>query len=147
MYLRKPLKNGMRSSSITAMQILVLAVVSILAAAAVSGVIIFRGGSESEFGGRFCLSLGGKEQVRHYYDYPGGRSYVVVDCETDSHVWEGGLDKRSSLDSLQQAMFASSLTGKEPAIIIYDRDGEFGKYEYRISVAAEAAGVRFEIRR
>ena len=95
----------------------------------------------------FCATVGGKEQVRHYYDYPGGRGYVVVDCETDSHVWEGGLDKRSSLDSLQQAIFASALTGKEPAIVIFDRDGEIGKYEYRISTAAEAAGVRFEIRR
>ena len=125
------------------MQILVIAVVSALAAAAVSGIVYFRGGSEREFGGRFCLSLGGKEHVRLYYDYPGGRSYVVVDCETDSHVWEGGLDKRSSLDSLQQAIFAAALTGKEPAVVIFDQDGEFGKYEYRISTAAKAAGVRF----
>ena len=115
-------------------------------ASAVSGIAFFRGEKESEHGMRFCLFVGGKEQVRHYYDYPGGRGYVVVDCETDSHVWEGGLDKRSSLDSLQQAIFASALTGKEPAIVIFDRDGEFGKYEYRISVAAKAAGVRFEIR-
>ena len=115
-------------------------------AAAVSGVAFFRSEKESEHGMRFCLFVGGKEQVRHYYDYPGGRGYVVVDCETDSHVWEGGLDKRSSLDSLQQAIFASALTGKEPAIVIFDRDGEFGKYEYRISVAAKAAGVRFEMR-
>ena len=101
--------------------------------------------NENFMSGSFCAVVSGKEQVRHYYDYPGGRGYIVVDCETDSHVWEGGLDKRSSLDSLQQAIFASALTGKEPAIVIFDRDGEIGKYEHRISVAAKAAGVRFEI--
>ena len=94
----------------------------------------------------FCISIGGYEQTRHYYNYPGGAGYIVVDCETNSHVWEAGLDKRSSLDSLQQAIFAASLTGKKPAIVIFDRDGQIGKYEYRISTAAKAAGVRYESR-
>ena len=58
-------------------------------------------------------------------------------------VYEGGLDKRSSLDSLQQALFFSSLTDKQPAVVIYDTDGHVGKYEHRIRVACEKANVRF----
>ena len=30
-----------------------------------------------------------------------------------------------------------------PAVVIYDRDGEEDKYEYRIRIAAELAGVRY----
>ena len=33
------------------------------------------------------------------------------------------LDKRSSLDSLQQALFFSVLTGKRPAVVISGTDG------------------------
>lgn len=43
-------------------------------------------------------------------------------------VWEGGLDKRSSLDSIQQALFFSILTGKEPGVVINkpERDAAIG---------------------
>ena len=58
-------------------------------------------------------------------------------------MYESGLDKRSSLDSVQQALFAAFLTGKEPAVVIYDTDGQIGRYEYRIQVACELAGVTF----
>ena len=42
----------------------------------------------------------------------------MVDCETADVVYEGGLDRRSSLDSVQQALFAAAFTGKEPAVVI-----------------------------
>ena len=58
-------------------------------------------------------------------------------------MYEGGLDKRSSLDSVQQALFFASLTGKEPAVVIYDTAGKIGKYEHRIRVICEEAGVTF----
>ena len=99
---------------------------------------------EDTFNESLCRSLGGTLEVRHYYGYgEGQRGYVIVDCETDSFVIEGGLDKRSSLDSLQQALFFNSLTGKKPAVVIHDTDGKIGKYEHRIRVACEAAGVLF----
>ena len=66
-----------------------------------------------------------------------------MDCETADTVYEGGLDKRSSLDSVQQSLFAAFLTGKEPAVIVYDTDGKIGPYEHRIQVACERAGVAF----
>ena len=50
-----------------------------------------------------------------------------MDCETSNYVIEGGLDKRSSLDSLQQALFFSVLTGKVPIVVIYDTDGMVGQ--------------------
>ena len=55
-------------------------------------------------------------------------------------VYDGGLDKRSSLDSLQQALFFSVLTGKQPEVVIYDTDGQEGQFEYRIRTACQKAG-------
>ncbi len=95
--------------------------------------------SEDEYNKLFCASVGGVTETRHKYP----KGYVKVDCETSDSVYEGGLDKRSSLDSLQQAVFFSVLTGKEPVVVIYDRDGKLGKYEYRIMKACEKVGVRF----
>ena len=66
-----------------------------------------------------------------------------MDCETDGYVTEGGLDRRSSLDSVQQALFFSALTGKAPAVVIYDTDTRLGRYEHRIRVACREAGVLF----
>jgi len=63
--------------------------------------------------------------------------------ETPYHVVEGGLDKRSSLDSIQQALFAAHLTGKKPIVVIFDTDETEGRFEFRIRIAAEKAGVRF----
>ena len=58
-------------------------------------------------------------------------------------VREGGLDKRSSLDSVQQALFASAITEKTPAVVIYDTNGVWGKIEYRVSTAAKIVSVKF----
>ena len=71
---------------------------------------------------------------------------MMVDCETDATVYEGGLDKRSSLNSLQQALFFSVLAGKAPAVVIYyDTDGIEGRFEYRIRTACRKAGVQYEV--
>ena len=91
----------------------------------------------------FCAAMDGIREVRHGYTYPTGQGYVLVDCETEDTVYEGGLDRRSSLDSVQQALFFSFITGKEPAVVIYDTDDRIGSYEHRIQVACEMAGVWF----
>ena len=101
--------------------------------------------SEDEYNRRFCTAVGGVTETRHTYTYDGGGSYVKVDCETGTTVYEGGLDKRSSLDSLQQALFFSELTGKQPAVVIYDTDGQEGRFEYRIRAACRKAGVHYEV--
>ncbi|MEM9854754.1 MAG: hypothetical protein AAF841_09920 [Pseudomonadota bacterium] len=96
------------------------------------------------------MLLGGADEPR--LDYVGSydllgeaqSNHAYIDCETDTHVIEVGLDKRSSLDSLQQAIFASVHTGKQPKIIIIDRDGKVGRWETRIRTAARAVGVEFE---
>ena len=68
---------------------------------------------------------------------------VRIDIMTDEYVIEGGLDKRSSLDSIQQAVFAATLTNKKPSVAIYDTDGQWGKYEHRIWQAAKKLNIRF----
>ena len=60
--------------------------------------------NEDAYNRAFCEQVGGKTEVRHDYTYPTGDSHVRVDCETEDTVYEGGLDKRSSLDSVQQAL-------------------------------------------
>ena len=87
----------------------------------------------------FCASIGGIEETRHNYLH----SYVKVDCETETQVIEAGLDKRSSLDSIQQAVFFATLTGKEPVVVIYDTDGKEGKYEYRIKNACNWLRIKY----
>ena len=91
----------------------------------------------------FCAQVGGQREVSHTYAYPTGSSSVIVDCETAKRVYEGGLDKRSSLDSVQQALFFAHVTGKEPVVVIYDTDGKIGRFEHRIRTACQQVGVTF----
>lgn len=103
-----------------------------------------QGQDENAFNDSLCRTLQGEREVRHDYNYGDGEdSYVKVDCETKLYVIEGGLDRRSSLDSLQQALFFSELTGKAPVVVIYDTDGKIGMYEHRIRASSEKAGIRF----
>ena len=88
----------------------------------------------------YCDRVGGIEEVRKYYRK---KNYVKVDCETDEEVIEAGLDKRSSLDSVQQAVFFSILTGKKPVVVIYDTDGKEGRFEYRIRKVCEELDVEY----
>jgi hypothetical protein len=88
-------------------------------------------------------SLNARAENKYNYRWDNGNSFIRVDVETDEFVIEGGLDKRSSLDSVQQALFAAQLTGKKPVVVIYDTDGEEGRFEFRVKIAAEAAGVKY----
>ena len=98
---------------------------------------------EDAYNTSFCTSMGGEKEARHDYTYPTGTNSVRVDCETADTVYKGGLDRRSSLDSVQQALFFAHLTGKKPAVVIYNTDGKIGRYEHQIKVACERAGVTF----
>ena len=101
--------------------------------------------SESELNRQFCTGVGGQVETRHFYTHAGGHSHVRVDCETHNMVYETGLDKRSSLDSLQQAIFFGVLTGKRPAVVLFNTDGFEGTYEYQIRTACQQVGVRYEV--
>jgi len=90
------------------------------------------------------LLNGGETEVRHYFPNLGKDRYVRVDCETPTHVIEIGLDgKRSSRDSVHQALFAKHLTKKTPMVVIIDTDGVQGNFEYEMSVVTELSGVAF----
>ena len=93
-------------------------------------------------------TLDGETEVTFEYEYGlKGNSPLTasirIDVVTDEYVIEGGKDKRSSLDSIQQAVFASTLVDKKPAVAIYDTDGMWGKYEHRVWEAAKELGVKF----
>lgn len=103
---------------------------------------------ESVFNTALAKHLGGsteKTVTYHFTDSFGkaASGSIRIDISTSAEVIEGGLDKRSSLDSIQQAIFASNLTGKDPAVAIYDSDGNWGKIEHRIYTVAKSVGVRF----
>ena len=104
--------------------------------------------NEESFNIALAKLLRGQTEVVFLYDYgekdnPTLTASIRIDIMTADYVIEGGLDKRSSLDSIQQAVFASTLSGKEPAVAIYDTDGLWGKFEHRIWTAANKLGVRF----
>jgi len=99
--------------------------------------------NENYYNDIFCDSVQGKREVEYAYFYDNKKSYIKVDCETKNYVYEGGKDKRSSLDSIQQVLFFKSLTNKKPAIVIYNTDNQYGKYEHRIKTVAESLGIKF----
>lgn len=101
---------------------------------------------ETYFTSILCaLLLGGETEVAHPYNAGYDLHHIRVDCENPSHVMEMGLDRRSSLDSVQQALFAASLTGKLPMVVLIDTDGREGPFELRIRKAAEMAGVEYRV--
>ena len=104
--------------------------------------------NEDYFNKWLANKLNGQTEVSFKYNYKTKDTSplvasVRVDIVTDEYVIEGGLDKRSSLDSIQQAVFASTIAGKKPAVAIYDTNGMWGKYEHRIWAAANKLNVRF----
>ncbi|WP_375260509.1 hypothetical protein [Palleronia sp.] len=99
---------------------------------------------ELELAAILCsLILGGETEVSHAYSVGYDLHRVRVDCETEGTVIEVGLDKRSSLDSVQQAIFAGSLTGKRPVVVLIDTDGREGPFELRIRTVSDLAGVDY----
>ncbi|WP_102109439.1 hypothetical protein [Oceaniglobus roseus] len=101
---------------------------------------------ESELAAILCsFVLNGATEVSHPYSVGYDLHRIRVDCETADEVVEVGLDKRSSLDSVQQALFAASLTGKAPVVALIDTDGREGPYELRIRTVAKMAGVRYTV--
>lgn len=102
--------------------------------------------NEAFFISVLCGALfGGSAETVHEFSYPGGAASIRTDCENSRRVVEFGLDRRSSLDSIQQALFAAEITGKEAVAVLIDTDGRFGRYEWRIARAANIAGVPIRI--
>lgn len=101
--------------------------------------------NEVELAAILCsLIMGGDAEVRHDYVAAGRDHHVRVDCETDSHVIEVGFDaKRSTMDSLHQALFSAELTGKLPMIVVIDTNGMEESIEYQVRSVAQAAGVSY----
>lgn len=94
----------------------------------------------------FCIQmLGGETEVPHAYTVGYDLHRIRVDCETETAVIEVGLDKRRSLDSIHQALFAATLTGKRPEVMIIDTDGREDQFEYQIRTVAAATGVDYRV--
>lgn len=91
------------------------------------------------------LLAGSAAEERHYFDVYGEKRYVRVDCETDTHVIEIGLDQKpSARDSVHQALFAAHLAkGKIPAVILIDRDGFEGRFEYEMRMVTGMLGLAY----
>lgn len=88
---------------------------------------------------------GSATEERHYFDVYGQKRHVRVDCETDTHVIEIGLDEKASArDSVHQALFAAHLaTNKIPAVILIDRDGYEGRFEYEMRQVTGLLGMAY----
>ena len=104
--------------------------------------------SEGLFNLQLARKLGGKNEVIYHYSFglegqSKNEGAIRVDIETENFLIEGGKGTRDSLDSVQQAVFASVVTGKKPAVAIHDTDGIWGKYEHRIWTVSKAFNIRF----
>ncbi|MEM9756182.1 MAG: hypothetical protein AAF914_09320 [Pseudomonadota bacterium] len=90
------------------------------------------------------LLLGGTPEVRLPYEIDDGRHHVRADCLTDSHAIEIGLDaRRSSQDSVHQAIFAASLSARDPMVILVDTNGVEEALEYQVETVARSLGVEY----
>ena len=74
--------------------------------------------NESQFNKALALYLNGKTEVSIGYEFTGSDGKIIsahirVDIENDEYIIEGGMDKRSSLDSIQQAVFCISFDRKK----------------------------------
>lgn len=100
---------------------------------------------EVELAALLCAFLGGSQaETRQYFDTYEMQRHIRVDCETDRHVIEVALDGTSSArDSVHQALFAAHLTGKTPAVVMIDRDGYVGRFEYEMRAVTQASGVTY----
>ncbi|MEO1139697.1 MAG: hypothetical protein AAFW87_09590 [Pseudomonadota bacterium] len=100
---------------------------------------------EVQLAAMLCAFLAGSEnETRRYFDVNGMARHVRVDCETEAHAIEIGLDGTpSARDSLHQALFYSELTGKAPVVILIDRDGYEGRFEYETRIVAARAEVTY----
>ncbi|QDC11104.1 hypothetical protein FHY55_18515 [Oceanicola sp. D3] len=87
----------------------------------------------------------GDVEVRVPYNVGYDLHYVRVDCRTESHVIELGLDKRSSIDSVHQAVFAATQTGLTPKVVMIDTDGREDAYEFQVRTVAQQLGVAYEV--
>jgi len=100
---------------------------------------------EVELAALLCAFLAGSDgETRQYFDVNGLSRHVRVDCETATHVIEIGLDGTSSArDSLHQALFYENLTGKIPVVILIDRDGYEGRFEYELRQTTGMVGMTY----
>ena len=98
--------------------------------------------NENDYNNLYAKYLNGICEQKHFYN---SNYYILVDIETETEVIEGGLDKRSSLDGIQQVGFFAFLTGKKPVVLIYDTDDEEGIFEYRIKKSCEFYKIEFRL--
>ena len=68
--------------------------------------------------------------------------YFKVDSEQKRKFYIGSEAQRASARE-GEAVFASTLSGKEPAVAVYDTDGMWGKFEQRIWTVANELGIKF----
>ncbi|MAM60914.1 hypothetical protein [Maritimibacter sp. UBA3975] len=105
--------------------------------------------NEDLLGAILCvLVLKGEAESHHRYENFSygelGEYSTYFDCETDTHVWEFGLDRRSSFDSLHQAGVAADISGKIPAIAIIDTNRTEDRFEMQVEKAARYFGVEVQ---
>ena len=89
---------------------------------------------------QFCRSVGGITERKYPY---GDGNHIFIDCDAKRKVYEGGLDKRARLESINRAAFAGHISGKKEAVVIYDTDGREGPYENQIRKAAKRYGIEY----
>mmetsp|Transcript_1523 Transcript_1523/g.2949 ORF Transcript_1523/g.2949 Transcript_1523/m.2949 type:complete len:127 (-) Transcript_1523:30-410(-) len=93
-----------------------------------------------------CAMLGGEPEQRVDYTIHAVATHVRVDCLTETHAIEIGLDHtRSSYDSLHQATFNAMQTDRAPMVILIDTDNYESQYEYQIETVARAHGVAYAV--
>lgn len=93
-----------------------------------------------------CALLGGDPEERVPYTIDAVTTHVRVDCVTETHAIEMGLDtSRSAYDSVHQATFNALQLGLAPMVILIDTDGIESQYEYQVETVSRHFGVDYAV--
>jgi len=90
------------------------------------------------------LLFGGVPEARVNYHIDAGSHHVRVDCLTETHAIEIGLDaRRSSYDSVHQAVFAAAQSDRDPMVVMVDTNGVEDNAEFQVETVARQTEVNY----
>jgi len=93
-----------------------------------------------------CAMLGGEPEYRVPYTLDAVSTHVRVDCVTETHAIEMGLDTtRGAYDSVHQATFNALLLDCAPMVSLIDTDGIESQYEYQIETVSRHHGIDYAV--
>ena len=93
----------------------------------------------------FCEHIGGETNVHIRYTGVSGKKHLFAHCVTASTAWFATLDSMQDKAAVKDSIFMGNLLEKQPALVIFDTDGNIGNFELALIIAAHKVGIYYSI--